>query len=568
MRRADYSEYSKTYGFFGQDDWKVNRRLSLNIGLRYEVETSLIERQNKSVSGFDINYTQPIQAAVRARLTTNPVTGYNGAAIDPNSFNVTGGLLFAGKDGGSGLFKTPKGTFLPRFGAAYQLNDKTVIRGGFGLFAGFLGERRGDVIQNGFTRTTALATTSLTNGAVIPQSISNFSNITVLEPVGNSQGKQTGLGTGITFFNQKPRVSKQARFQIGIQRQLPFGFVAEAVYVGNYGYDIEIVRNINALPNQYLNADNSRTAAQTANDTLLRQTVSNPFFGLAEFAGTGFTSSTIARSQLLRPFPAFGDITTTNNDGKSYYHSGQFSLQKRFSQGYTFQASYTWSKWLQATEYLNAGDDRPTRMISDQDSPSRFSLSGIYSLPFGKGNKFLSNANGIVDRVVGGWQVQGVYTFQSGFPIAFGSFNTTSGNTSGDLFYNGGKISIPSKNRTTDRWFNTDVFTSLLNSTSTLSTPANHLRTLPFRFSDVRRDNQNNFDFSFLKETRIREGMKIQFRFEFINGFNQPYFTAPLVTPTTTTAVNGVNVPSFGRIVASNQDNYARRAQFGIKFLF
>ena len=360
------------------------------------------------------------------------------------------------------MYKTPKNNFLPRFGAAYQLNDKTVIRGGFGLFAGFLGERRGDVIQPGYTRTTTLGTTTLASGAPIA---------------------------------------------------------------------------------------NSRTPAQIANNTLLTAMVANPFAGLPEFAGTNFSNATIARSQLLRPYPTYGDILTTNNDGKSWYDSGQFSIQKRFSDGYTLQASYTFSKWLTANEYLNAGDPTPTKMISDQDSPHRFSLSGIYALPFGKGKQFLSGANGLVDRIVNGFQLQGVYTFQVGFPIAFGAYNATTAATSGDIFYNGGDISIDSKNRTTDRWFNTDVFS--------LVTPASHLRTLPFRFTDVRRDNINNFDFSLLKDIRIREDMKIQIRFELINALNEPYFPAP-----STTATN------FGRIVVSNQDNYARRAQFGIKFLF
>ncbi len=550
VRRADYAEYSKTYGFFAQDDWKFSQKLTFNLGLRYEFETPLVERQNKSVSGFDLAYTQPIQAAARTRLTTNPVTGYNGTPIDPNTFNVTGGLLFAGKDGGSGLYKTPKNTFLPRFGVAYQLNDKTVLRGGFGLFAGFLGERRGDVIQPGFTRTTTISTTTLASGAPIPRDISNFpTNINILEPVGNAQGKQTGIGTGISFFEQNPKSSKQARFQIGIQRQLPWGIVAEAIYVGNYGYDIEIARNINALPLQYLNSDNFRSAAMVSNNTLLGAGVANPFLGLPEVAGTSFANSTIARSQLLMPFPEFGAITTSNNDGKSWYHSGQFSLQKRFTKGYTIQASYTWSKWIQATEYLNAADAKPTRMISDQDSPHRFSFSGMYSLPFGKGKSFLSNANGVVDRIVSGWQLGGVFGLQAGFPIAF----TT------DLFYNGGKIALQGNQRTTAKWFNTDVFTSVFNSTSTLATPVNHLRSLPFRFSDVRRDYINNVDLSLIKDTRIKERMRIQLRFELINAFNQPYFPSPAVNPTSTT---------FGTIAPSNQDNYARRAQWGIKFLF
>lgn len=550
VRRADYSEYSKTWGFFVQDDWKVSRDLTINLGLRYEKETALIERQGKSVSGFDFNYTQPIQNTVRTRLGTTPVLKPDGTPINAATFNVTGGLQFANETG-PGLYETPNNVFLPRFGVAYRFDDKTVIRYGFGLFAGFLGERRGDVIQPGFTRTTTLATTTLASGAVVPQSMSLFPTlINVLEPVGAAQGRQTGLGTGISFFNQKPEVSKQARFQVGVQRELPWGFVVEATYVGNYGYDIEISKNINALPNIYLRDENFRSATMSSLSTFLGQTVANPFAGLEEFRGTSFFNSTIARSQLLRPFPAFGDITTSVNDGKSWYHSGQFNLNKRMSHGYTFGLAYTWSKWIQATEYLNAGDALPTKMISDQDSPHRLSVSGIYVLPFGKGNHFLSNANGVLDRIVNGWQIQGVYTFQVGFPIGF----TT------DLFYNGGDISLSGNQRTTAAWFNTSVFTNVLNGgTTTTAAPVSHLRTLPFRFTDVRRDNINNVDLSVLKNVAINERMRIQVRFELINAFNEPYFPAPAINPTQT---------SFGTIAPSNQDNYARRAQFGLKFLF
>ena len=144
-----------------------------------------------------------------------------------------------------------------------------------------------------------------------------------------------------------------------MQRELGSSWAAELVYVGNYGYDIEIVQNINALPNSYLNTDNSRTAAMNANNTFLSGLVTNPFAGLVP--GSGINNPTIARRQLLRPYPGFGDINTTNNDGSSMYHSLQASLQRRFSKGYTVGLAYTFSRWMQETEYLNAGDALPTR---------------------------------------------------------------------------------------------------------------------------------------------------------------------------------------------------------------
>ncbi len=566
VRRADYSEYSKTDGFFIQDDWKITKRLTLNLGVRYEWETPLIERNNKSVAGFDPNYVQQaLQDTARARLTATPVTGYDGTAINPATFNVRGGLIFAGANGNSNLYKTPKDTILPRFGFAYQWNDKTVIRGGAGMFAGFLGERRGDVIQPGYTRTTTVGLSSIASGAPIPQNIANFSSVAILEPVGSGQGFQTGLGTGISFFNQNPKVSKQVRYQIGFQRELPLGFYLDASYVGNYGFNIEIARNINALPNQFLNRDNSRSAAQIANNTILGAQIANPFAG--QIAGTNFNNATIGRSQLLRPFAAFGDITTTVNDGKSWYNSIQATLTKRLSQGFTIQGSYTFSKWIQATEYLNAGDAKPTKIIGDQDVPHRLSITSMYELPFGKGARFLSDAGGVANALIGGWQVQGVYGYQTGFPISFGN----------DLFYNGGNVRLNSNN--TAIWFNRSAFNSFHDFPKFLTvsnptqaqintavaaavqaaTPLSHLRTLPFRFSNVRRDSINNIDLSLLKNFRIGETMKIQFRLEYINAFNQPYLPAPLT---------GATAVTFGSVSASNLDNYARRGQIGLKFLF
>ena len=552
QRRADYSEYSKTYGFFVQDDWKIGSKLTLNLGLRYEVETPLIERNNKSIIGFDETFVhQAAQDAARARITANPFNGYDGTPYSASNFNVRGRLIFADENNRGG-YTTPKGTFLPRFGFAYQYDNKTVIRGGFGMFAGFLGQRRGDVIQGaGFSRQTTVALGTNSNGAPIPQLMDlGFSTTTILEPLGTAQGVTAGLGGGITFFNPNPKVSKQARYQIGFQRELPWGVYFEAMYVGNYGYDIEINRNINALPNQYLSTDNSRTAAMVANNTKLATNVVNPFLGRPEFAGTSFATATnFTLTNYLRPFSGFGDINTTVNDGKSWYNSGQFTFSKRLTQGFQAQMSYTFSKWIQATEYLNAGDALPTKMIGDQDTPHRLSFNFTYQLPFGKGMKFANGVGSVANAIIGGWKMGGVFAYQVGFPVAFGT----------DAFYSGTRIGIKSKNNTA--WFDTTGFINVFNSTATLAQPVSHLRTLPFRFSDVRRDSINQMDLSFLKDISFSETMKIRLSLELYNAFNEPYLVAPQTNPQNS---------AFGTIPISTatQDNYARRAQIGIKFLF
>ena len=319
------------------------------------------------------------------------------------------------------------------------------------------------------------------------------------------------------------------------------------MYVGNYGYDIEIVRNINALPNSYLNADNSRTAAMVANNAFLSALVTNPFAGLVP--GSGINNPTIARRQLLRPYPAFGDINTTNNDGSSLYHSVQASLQKRFSKGYTLGLAYTYSRWMQETEYLNAGDAQPTRMISDLDVPHRLSISGIFELPFGKGRPFLSDASGLTEALARRLAGPGRLHLPGRVPGAVRHRRLLQRR----------RIALPSGDRTTAQWFNTDAFTSILNGTALNATPVDHLRTLPLRFDDVRRDPIHNIDLSLIKSLGLRSGMRLQLRAEFINAFNQAYFPAPVSNPTTAT---------FGQTTASNQENYARRAQLGIKLTF
>ena len=571
-RASDYSEYSKTWGFFAQDDLRLTSKLTLNLGLRWEFEQALTERQNKSVSGFDVAYTQPFEAqaqtnyaALLAKLPANDPL----KTLGLTTITAKGGLLFAGKDTGSRLYNTPLNGLLPRVGFAYGWNDKTVLRGGFGLFQGFLGERRGDVIQPGYTQVTTQTLSALANGVPIPFKIDNPFPSGIVEPSGNSLGKQTALGQTISFFNQDPKVAKQARWSFGIQRELFKGWMFEAVYVGDYGYDLEITRNINAVPNKYLSTDNSRTVAMANNNTNLSAAIANPFFcsnpntngsactsGSALFIGAGNTTT---RRQLLRPYPNFGDINTSVNDGHSWYQSGQFSLSKRFAQGYALQMAYTRSVWLEATEYLNPADEFPVKQVSPQDSPNRFSLSAFYELPFGRGQMFFSNANKLANMIVGGWQIQGTYVYQTGFPVRFAN----------DVFYLGGDPSLPKSEQTISRWFNTAAFISGAGGTPTCAaspggnlncaTPADHLRTFPFFLNAVRIDPINNVDLGLRKDIHLREAMKIQLRVEFINAFNHPLFPVPSVAPATT---------GFGALPTLNQLNYARRAQLAAKFIF
>ncbi|MBO0721630.1 MAG: TonB-dependent receptor [Blastocatellia bacterium] len=600
---ASYAEQSTTWGFFLQDDWKVNSRLTLNIGMRYEYEGALTERYNRSVTGFDTTYVQPIQSTVQANYAAlnDPAL----KALIPQ-LSATGGLLFAGVNGQPrALYQTPKNNIMPRFGLAYKLNEKTVIRAGYGIFFGFLGERRGDVIQTGYSITTNLVPTLNGDGTtfLFPNGQTVLSNpfTNILTPPGSSQGYQTNLGNSISFFNQHPQTPYNQRWELGIQRELPAGFTLEVSYVGNRGTHIEISRNINTVPNQYLS---TLPFLDTATKNFLQTNVKNPFAGL-NIPGVG-ANAMIQRQNLLKPFPEFGDITTTTNDGYSWYHAGELSIEKRFSKGYTVQASYTHSRFMQATEYLNAGDPLPTEVVSDQDYPNRFSLSAIYELPFGKGRRFLAGSNGIVSRIFGGWQAEGVYAYQTGAPLSWGNY-----------IYNGNfkDITIPSDQQSVSQWFNNTGFVALRTSNSSsdsavvrdasgqpvwvafndpcktkynpttcpgtpLANPTgfnrdsafqltNNIRTFPLRFSFLRVQSTNNVDFSILKNTQIKERFNIQFRAEFTNFFNHPWLSNSAGGSGSAGVITNPTSATFGQIAnLATQANYARRVQMGLKFVF
>jgi hypothetical protein len=556
-RNTSRSNQTLYQGVFFQDDWKATHKLTLNVGVRWEMENATTERFNRNITAFAPTVVSPIEAAARAAYAASPIP-----EVPAGGFNVKGGLLFADDDN-RGFWDADKNNVQPRIGFAYQLSEKTVMRGGWGIFttpAIIFG-----VNSPGFSQGTSILPTADV-GLTFQAALSNPFPFGVDTPPGASQGLSTFLGRGFNFTPRGLENPQNQRWEFSVQHELPGAWLVEASYVGNKGYDLintdpANINFVNAIPAQYLST--SLTRDQKVID-FLGQQVTNPFRGL--IPGQSLNNDKVARSQLLRPFPEFTDIGSIRNDGRSIYHSGQLRAEKRFSKGYSLLAAYTWSKYIEEVFLLNVQDTNLERRISRDDIPHRFVGSGIWELPFGKGRKWGGHWNNYLDGALGGWQFNAIFQWQSGRALDLRDRNVvyfgdpsrlraeiTSANAdptrkvfdvSGFYFHDAavqtGGVDDPAKQRADQR-------ISL----------SNNLRYFPSRLPGLRGQNLNLWDISVLKKIRIFERLNLELRGEFLNAFNHVQFNDPETNPTSA---------NFGR--ATGQANLPRNVQIGLKLIF
>jgi hypothetical protein len=532
---TDFAESDKVFSGFVQDDWKVTRKLNVNLGLRYEFQTALTERYNRSVRGFDATAASPFAAQAAANYAKNPTP-----EVSPSSFQAQGGLLFAGVGGQPRTLYNPQTTALmPRVGIAYALNPKTVIRGGVGVFYGSLGIRLQDVIQTGFNQLTNIVPSN-DGGVTFASSLANPFPTGILPPTGASLGSLTYAGNAISFFNPNPLAPRLLKYEVDIQRQLPGTFVFSVGYLGSRGADLEVSRSLKPLPNQYLSTSPTRDQA-TIN--YLTANLPNPFNGIPQFVGTNLSGTVIPRTALIAPYPQFSNISYYTYDGKSWYDALNVKLEKRFSHGYLAALTYTWSSFLSANTLLNAGDTVPAKFRSPQDFPHHIAFSGIYELPIGRGRPLLSGLKSVSQAILGGWDLSYIYTYQSGPPITFGNVLLTG---------SANDIPLSSGQRNASQWFNTSVFNR-----NAVQQLANNLITLSPGFARIRAAAYNSSDASLMKHVQVREGLRVEVRVDALNVFNQVTFSAPNTSPTNS---------SFGVVTA--QMNVPRRMQGMIRLQF
>ncbi|MEK7405610.1 MAG: TonB-dependent receptor [Acidobacteriota bacterium] len=534
-RNASFAAQNLNGALYVQDDWKVTRTLTLTFGLRWEHEGPMTERFNRGINQYDFSARSPLEAQVKANYARSPLP-----ELPVERFNLAGGYLFAGVGGNPReLYRTLGSMWMPRIGLAWNVTPKTVVRAGYGTFYGYLGVQRGGPNQSGFSQNTSVVS-SLDNGLTFRlRSLANPFPDGLLDPPGSSLGLSTFLGRSISYFTPDQLPPYMQRWQVSVQRETPGRILVDLAYVGNRGTHLEIGRNLNSTPLNYLSTSPVRDQPWIDHMT---QRFPNPFYPL--LPGTGLSGTTLDRAGLVTPYPHFTGLSGTNYQGFSWYHSLQLKVERRFANGLTFQSSYTWSKMMEAIGYLNGSDPYPERVISGQDFPQRFSVSAIYELPFGKGRPFLGSARGVGGHIISGWQVQGVYTGQSGQALGFGNA----------IFFGDIKqVPLPKSQRTAERWVNTDAGFER-RSARALSF---NLRTLNSRFNGVRGDGINQWNLSLIKNTRITESKSVQFRAEAINALNHVQFVNPNMTPTSS---------AFGTI--TDEKSSGRAIQLGFKFLF
>jgi hypothetical protein len=364
------------------------------------------------------------------------------------------------------------------------------------------------------------------------------------------------------------------RWQLSMQRELPGRWLVEAGYLGNSGSDLLTAVDSNPIPRRYQSTSPVRDQNLI---NFLDAPVANPFQGVEPFRGTNlFTASVIARSQLLRPFPQFTGLNLERYDGGSSYHAAQLRAEKRFSKGYTLLASYSFSKYLEELSRLNPTDDRYEKRFSDVDSPHRMAISGIWELPFGKGRSWGTNWSRTTDLILGGFQIQGILQYQSGFPL-----------TIGNIYFNGSFAGIPptitsetigalGTSNINDNVFRTDLrntgfyfadaavqtngqldYTRQRNDTRI--NLSQNIRSLPSRTSAWRNQGITMFDFSVIKNFNFTERVRLQFRAESINVLNKAHFNAPVLNP------RDVN---FGRVTNTGSPTNPREFQLGLRLVF
>ncbi|HEY9126426.1 MAG TPA: hypothetical protein VIM62_04825, partial [Acidobacteriaceae bacterium] len=492
-------------GVFIQDDYKVSSKLTLNVGVRYDISGPPLERHGWS-STFD-------------PFLMNPET------------SMPGEMRYAGVNGSRLFVRYDANNIAPRFGFAWSVDDKTVVRAGGALI--YNPVESADIHQ---TTNTGLGFSSQTtfsgNGPYPAFTLANGPS-SLIAPAGAAGGPGAYRGQSVYYQNSNAPTPYSLQWNFAVQRQLPGGWTASAAYVGNKGTHLLGANyNINTLNPAYYQQYGS----------LLQNQVPNPFYG--QIKTGALSGATISQSQALLPLPDYLSVTTLARHGAtSIYHALQATAEHRYAHGLTLLVAYSKSKLIDDSTSSDSGESsdgvfrdpiyRPylERSLDANDTSQNLSASGVWQLPTGSPKRRL------VSEFTGGWQLQGIAQWQTGVPLSVTGSNNFTGTPFPDLT---GNPTLPADQRSVKGWFNTAAFDN-----PAPYTIGNAPRTLPA----TRGPNFTNVNASLIKNVSF-EKWTLELRGEGFNIFNHPQ----LNNPNTTFSPNssGVNTNAlFGTITSA-----------------
>ena len=520
-----YNDFVHYTAFFIQDDYRVTPKLTVNIGFRGEHESNLAESANKYFIDADLTKANPLQASIPG-LTLLGQTRYAGVGGNPNHSGNPLGLKLG-----------------PRIGFAYSANSKTVIRGGYGIF--WVPQSFSASDATGYSQTTNIV--GSTNGGYTPATtLANPYPNGLLQPSGNTLGAAGAIGQAIGVTDPGARSAGYVeQMSLDFQRQIDKKTSVQAGYIGSHTLDQPFTLNLNQLNPGYFALGASG----------LNKTVTNPFYGFAPSTVSLGSSATIAQSSLLLPYPEYTNVNLTTPMGRATYYAFYVKGSRRLTSGLTVGATYTWSRAMGLSTTVQ-NYDAPiipqawARLSSDQ--PNSYSMSMSYTLPFGKGQKFLSGGPKALDFLIGGWSIQGSQLIHSGTPLQV--TQGTNANTGCN-----GCTQLPTATGTSAQTSGSvdDRINNWVNPAAFTVTPAYAFGNVSPRIT-VYSPPLFNIDASMFKTVTIKEHYKFQFRAEALNLTNTVLFANPTLN---------VNSPStFG--VITSQTNFPRMLQLGARITF
>ena len=535
-----------------QDDWRVSDRLTINLGFRWDGNGAVREEENRLNYAFDTTLANPVSAQVGQP--------------------VIGGIRFAGVDGApEEPWKFDKNNFQLRAGMAYSINEKTVLRAGYGKY--YLNPTARS-FSNGFSLATPVITSN-DNNRTPTYALGNPWPNGIQEPPGSSLGPRTFLGRGPSFSDPDFIVPSVHHFSAGIQRELPWGVALEVSYAGSRSHDIQ--SNWNGFNEPSAEFQRQCDVTLGGSRSFCDQALPNPYFQVPGFEGTArFTSQTLSRFELARPYNAFTNFSMNErNDGHMEYDSMQFVANKRWSKGVTMSTTYTWvPRWTETGANTTTGIGEAfvdNVSLLENSGPyfshreHRITASGVWELP-GRGRR------DFVGMLLGGWSIAPMFIYQSGQPWTMpGNVDLAvdpavaalNGEKDGQFIY-GVAPCVGQRNAATGNYDLLSVSTAYgCTEPFFLVREAFQRRTAMVRYDEFRRPTFWQIDLNFAKTTPITDKVQFQFRIEAFNIFNSPMYDEREYNQTTTSA-------DFGRINrnTTGQNNFQRFVQLGFRVTF